>query len=403
VRLGAADTIVVCDPMTTMTTIPFGKPLLGEEERAAAAEVLSGSILTHGPCVKEFESAFADFTGAPHAVATATCMAALHLASLAIDLQPGEEVLVPAQTHVATAHAVEICGATPVFVDAEPRTGNIDLDALESLITPRTRAVSLVHFLGRPVDMPRLLEIARRRDLFVIEDCAVALGARVDGAHVGLLGDVGCFSFYPVKHITTGEGGMVITTRDDVADRVGKQRAFGIDRSVLADRRHTGEYDIERVGLNYRLGEVGAALGIVQLAKLPGFLAHRARIYELLHSILAEVEHIKLIDSGHEGELSASFYCLSLVLDPSLAHRREAIIDELKASGVGSSVYYPKALPDTRYYRERYGYSHGSCPVATRISEASIALPVAPHVSDADAERIGTTVKEVLSRHASNA
>lgn len=377
--------------------------MLGEEERAATIDVLSGSILTHGPRVKEFESSFAEFTGAPHAVATATCMAALHLASLAIDLQPGEEVLVPAQTHVATAHAVELCGAKPVFVDAEPRTGNIDLDALEALITPRTRAVSLVHFLGRPVDMPRLLEIARRHDLFVIEDCAVALGARVGDTHVGLLGDVGCFSFYPVKHITTGEGGMVITTRDDIADRIGKQRAFGIDRSVLADRRHTGEYDIDHVGLNYRLGEVGAALGVAQMPKLPGFLEHRERIYGLLREGLVDFEHAELIDSGHEGRLRASFYCLSLLLAPPLAGRREAIIDDLKAAGVGSSVYYPKALPDTRYYRRRYGYAHGSCPVATRISETSIALPVAPHVSDADAERIVTTVKETLSRHAGHA
>jgi dTDP-4-amino-4,6-dideoxygalactose transaminase len=386
-----------------VTTIPFGKPMLGEEERAAAADVLSGSILTHGPRVKVFEEAFADFTGAPHAVATATCMAALHLASLAIELGPGDEVLVPAQTHVATAHAVELCGAKPVFVDAEERTGNIDLDALESLITERTRAVSLVHFLGKPVDMPRLLEVTRRHDLFVIEDCAVALGARVDGTHVGLLGDIGCFSFYPVKHITTGEGGMVITRHDEIADRVGKQRAFGIDKSILADRRHTGEYDVERVGLNYRLGEVGAALGAAQMPKLPGFLAHRERIYGLLSQGLADFEHARVIDSGHDGALRASFYCLSLLLPDGLADRRLEIVEQLKAAGVGTSVYYPKALPDTRYYRERYAFSHGSCPVATRISETSIALPVAPHVSEADAERIVTTVKETLTAHVTHA
>jgi perosamine synthetase len=377
--------------------------MLGEEERAAVAEVLSGSILTHGPRVKDFEGAFAEFTGAPYAVATATCMAALHLASLAIDLGPGDEVLVPAQTHVATAHAVEICGAKPVFVDAEPRTGNLDLDALESLITERTRAVSLVHFLGKPVDMSRVLQIARRHDLFVIEDCAVALGARVDGTHVGLLGDIGCFSFYPVKHITTGEGGMVITTREDIADRVGKQRAFGIDRSILADRRHTGEYDIEHVGLNYRLGEVGAALGVAQMAKLLDFLEHRERIYNMLSDGFAGFEHADVLDSGHDSQFHASFYCLSLMLPPGLAERRLEIIDELKAAGIGSSVYYPKALPDTSYYRDRYGYSPGSCPVATRISETSVALPVAPHVSESDAERIVTTVKETLSAHVSHA
>src|SRR5919204_4996993 len=255
-----------------MAAIPFGKPMLGDEERAAAAEVLAGTTLTHGPKVKEFEAAFADFTGAPYAVATATCMASLHLAYLFLDIGPGDEVIVPAQTHVAMALAGQAVGAKPVFLDSEPRTGCVDLDRLEGLITPRTRAISVVHYLGLPVDMERVLEIARRHDCFVVEDCAIALGARIGDLHVGLHGDIGCFSFYPVKHITTGEGGMVITTREDVADRVSKQRAFGIDKSVLADRRHTGAYEIEHVGLNYRLSEIGAALGLVQIGRLPGFL-----------------------------------------------------------------------------------------------------------------------------------
>ena len=386
--------------MTAATAIPFGRPMVGDEERAAVADVLTGHILTHGPRVKDFEAAFAEFTGAPHAVAAATCMAALHLASLALEIGPGDEVIVPAQTHVATAHAVELTGARPVFLDAEERTGNIDLDQLEGLINDRTKAVSLVHFLGRPVDMPRLIEITRPRGLSVIEDCAVALGARVDGTHVGLLGDVGCFSFYPVKHITTGEGGMVITNDDDLADRIGKQRAFGIDKSILADRRHTGEYDIEHVGLNYRLGEIGAAMGVEQMKKLPAFLDQRERNYDVLHAGLADFELTHVLDSGHGGPLHASFYCMSLLLSRDLAPKRTEIVDALKADGVGSSVYYPKALPDTRYYRERYGFEHGSCPVATRISETSIALPVGPHVDEADAERIVTTVKETLSRHA---
>lgn len=370
--------------------------MIGDEERAAVAEVLAGTTLTHGPKVREFESAFAEFTGAPHAIATATCMAALHLAYLAIELGAGDEVLVPAQTHVATAHAAEICGAKPVFVDADPRTGNIELSQLEALITERTRALSLVHYLGLPVDMRVVMEIARRHDLYVVEDCAVGLGSGVDGTHVGLHGDIGCFSFYPVKHITTGEGGMVITKRDDIAERVSKQRAFGIDKSVLADRRHTGAYEIEHVGLNYRLGEVGAAIGAVQLRRLRGFLSHRESIYRILDQCLEEVDGLQVLASGHDGHLRASYYCLAAVLEEPHASRREAIIDELKARGVGTSVYYPKSLPDTAYYRARYGYAHGSCPVATRISECSIALPVAPHVTEADAHRIAEAVADVV-------
>lgn len=367
--------------------------MIGAEERAAVAEVLDGTTLTHGPRVQTFETAFAEFTGAPHAVATASCMAALHLAYLAVDLADGDEVLVPAQTHVATAHAVEACGARPVFVDAEPQTGNMDLDALEALVTPRTRAIGLVHYLGLPLDMARLMEIARRHDLYVVEDCAVALGARVHDTHVGLIGDIGCFSFYPVKHITTGEGGMAITRRKDIADRISKQRAFGIDKSVLAHRRHTGAYEIEHLGLNYRLGEIPAAMGVAQLGRLPGFLEHRERVYDRLRAGLEGLEALQLLRSGHDGSRRASFYCLGAVLAAPLAHGREALIAALRKRGVGTSVYYPKSLPDTAYYAARYGHEPASCPVATRISTSSIALPVGPHVTEAQADYIVEAVR----------
>jgi dTDP-4-amino-4,6-dideoxygalactose transaminase len=190
---------------------------------------------------------------------------------------------------------------------------------------------------------------------------------------------------------------MVITTRAELADRISKQRAFGIDKSVLADRRHTGAYEIEYVGLNYRLGEIGAAMGVVQLGRLPGFLEHRARTYRALAAGLSEVDGLRLLESDDDGGLRASHYCLVGVLENGLAADREALIDRLKAAGVGTSVYYPKALPDTAYYRRRYGLAHGSCPQATRISEDSIAFPVAPHVSEDDVERIVSTVKELLN------
>jgi perosamine synthetase len=376
--------------------IPFGKPMVGDEERAAVADVLSGSILTHGPRVKQFEDAFASFTGAPHVVATATCMASLHLAYLYLEVGPGDEVLVPAQTHVAMAHAVQACGATPVFVDSNPRTGNVDLDELESLVTDRTRAISVVHYLGQPVDMDRVLRIARDRDLFVVEDCAIALGARIDDVHVGLHGDVGCFSFYPVKHITTGEGGMVVTRHPDVADRISKQRAFGIDKSVLADRRHTGAYEIEHLGFNYRLGEIGAAMGIEQMKRLPGFLEARERNFSALSARLGEVEGLRVLETSHEGNRRSSHYCLTAVLDEGLRERREEIIDLLKERGIGTSVYYPKPLSETRYYSETYGIPAGSHPVAAEISYGSIAFPVGPHLEESDIDEITAGVSAVL-------
>jgi dTDP-4-amino-4,6-dideoxygalactose transaminase len=190
---------------------------------------------------------------------------------------------------------------------------------------------------------------------------------------------------------------MVITTRDDLAERISKQRAFGIDKSVLADRRHTGAYEIEYAGLNYRMGEIGAAIGIVQLERLPGFLEHRERIYKALSDALEGIEGLELVDSGHEGERRSSFYCLAAVLtDDEQASRREELIETLKAAGVGTSVYYPKSLPDTAYYAGKYGYAPGSCPNATRISTRSIALPVGPHVTEADVEHIFDTLNRTL-------
>ena len=252
--------------ITDVRNIPFGKPMIGEEERRAVMDVLSGPILTHGPRVHEFEKVFAQFTQAPFAVATGSCTAALHLAYLQLGIGAGDEVIVPTQSHVATAHAVEYCGARPVFIDSEPRTGNIDLDAIEACVTERTRALSVVHYLGLPVEMDRVIEIGRRHKLFVVEDCALAIGSYYQGTHCGLIGDVGCFSFYPVKHITTAEGGMLITRHADVAKRVAMQRAFGIDRNVVSERKTPGDYDVELLGFNYRLNEIGAALGLEQMS-----------------------------------------------------------------------------------------------------------------------------------------
>src|SRR5207302_1642699 len=212
-----------------MREIHFGRPTIGDAERAAVMEVLKGPILVHGPRAVAFEKDFAAWTGAPHAVSTSSCTAALHLVYFYLGLGSGDEVIVPAQTHAATAHAVELTGATPVFVDAERRTGNIDIAQIEAALTPRTRAISVVHYLGLPVDMDRVTAIARKRDLFVVEDCALSLGSRYRGIHTGLLGDVGCFSFYPVKHITTAEGGMITTTRPEVAAKIARQKAFGVD------------------------------------------------------------------------------------------------------------------------------------------------------------------------------
>lgn len=375
-----------------MRKIPFGRPILGEPERQAVLEVLESGILVHGPRYKAFEEAFAAFTGAPHAVAVASCTAGLHLAYFHRGIGPGDEVVVPAMTHTATAHAVELTGARPVFVDAEPRTGNLDIDQLEAAITDRTRALSLVHFLGMPVDMGRVMAIARKHGLFVVEDCALAVGTRFEGVHVGLFGDLGTYSFYPVKHMTTGEGGMVITRDAELAQAIGLKRAFGVDRHV-GERRVPGLYDVVALGFNYRMSEVEAALGVCQMERVPGFLARRKANHEAMTKGLRELPELALLTSSH-GPFESSYYCLSVLLSAKLAPKREALMAALGSRGVGTSIYYPAPVPRMSYYREKYGYPQGGFPNAERIADTSVALPVGPHLEADDVDYVVTSVKE---------
>jgi perosamine synthetase len=380
--------------MSEKRNIPFGMPQIGDEERAAVMDVLSGPILVHGPRATQFEEAFAAYTGAPHAITVSSCTAGMHLVWFTLGLGPGDEVVVPAQTHAATAHAVELVGAKPVFVDAERRTGNIDLQALEAAITPRTRAIAVVHYLGMPVDMPAVMAIARRHKLFVLEDCALAVGTRLDGVHAGLHGDVGVFSFYPVKHMTTAEGGMIITRDADLAARLKLRKAFGVDRAH-GERKVPGVYDIVALGFNYRMSELHAAIGSVQLRRIDGFLAERQRNFDVMAESLRDAPDITLLQSTG-GRFTSSYYCMSPVLAPALLERRTDIIARLNEAGVGTSVHYPHPVPRLSYYREKYGWTDGAYPVAAWLSDCSIALPVAPHLKPGDAEYIAETLKKVM-------
>jgi perosamine synthetase len=379
-----------------MRQIPFARPIIGNEEREAVNEVLKGPILVHGPKAHELETSFADFTKAPHAVSVSSCTAALHLCYFHLGIGAGDEVVVPAQTHNAGAHAVELTGAKPVFVDAEMETGNIDIDLIEGAITGRTKALSVVHYLGMPVDMDRIMEIARRHGLFVVEDCALAVGSYFKGIHAGLHGDAGCFSFYPVKHMTTAEGGMLITKHPDVAAAVAVKKAFGVDRTH-SERKIPGSYDVTALGFNYRMSEVHAAIGIEQIKRVPEFLARRKENYDALTAGLREIEEIALFRSSRD-HFQSSCYCHSIQLKGALISRRFEIIRYLNEKGIGTSVYYPRAVPHFTYYREKYGYGEDSFPTAAAISNTSIALPVGPHLDGDDMRYITTVLKEAIRR-----
>lgn len=375
--------------------IPFARPWVTDEDRAAVDRVLRGHILTHGPECAGFEADFAELLGpGAHCVSVSSCMAALHLAYLCLGVGPGDEVVVPAQTHVATAHAVELVGATPVFVDADPATGNVTPAAVAAAVGPRTRAVSVVHYLGIPCDMPGIVEVARGVGAYVVEDCALTIGARWDGVHTGLFGDVGCFSFYPVKHLTSGEGGMFVSRDPELAARAARVRGFGIDRTHT-ERSAPGVYDVAMLGLNYRMSELQAALGRSQVARAGQVLARRAENFSAVATALADLDHVRLIDSADDAA-AQSHYCAGLVLEGPLASRRDAVAARINALGVGTSVYYPHPVPRLRWYRERYGDPGDRFPVATELSDSGISLPVGPHLEPGDAERVGAAVRAAV-------
>jgi perosamine synthetase len=377
---------------TTDRTVPFGRPMLGEAERTAVQKVLEGPTLVHGPASKAFEASFADWTGAPHAVSVSSCTAAMHLVWFLAGIGPGDEVLVPAQTHTATAHAVELTGARAVFVDARPEDGNVDPEALAAAVTERTVGIAIVHYLGEPVEMGPIVELASSRGLLLLEDCALAVGTSIDGVHAGLIGDVGCFSFYPVKHFTTAEGGMAITKDPQLAARLERARAFGVDRTA-AERTEPGVYDAPTLGFNYRMSELHAAIGVEQLKRIDGFLADRRRNFAALAAGLRGIDGLRVLPAS-DGMRTGSRYCLAVVLDRDLAGRRAEIVARLSARGVGSSIYYPRPVPLMTYYAERYGYRASDYPVAAEISASSIALPVGPHLDEDDMAYIAQALRE---------
>jgi perosamine synthetase len=377
-----------------MKNIPFGKPMIGTEEKEAVMKIMDGSILVHGPVSVQFEEQFAAFTSAPNAVSVSSCTAGMHLIYFALGYGPGDEVIVPAQTHLATAHAVELTGARPIFVDAEKNTGNIDIDAIESAINSRTKAIAVVHYLGVPVDMPKVIDIAAKHNLFVLEDCALAPGAKVDGIHVGLHGDAGVFSFYPVKHLTTAEGGMIILKDSNLAKKLKLLKAFGVNRNY-GERKIPGMYDAEVLGFNYRMSEIHAAIGVEQIKKLPSFLVKRRENYNYLEVGLKNVSDITVLPQPIDERFCSSHYCLGMILEKRIADKRPILMEALGKKGIGTSIYYPQPVPRMSYYRSKYGYNENQFVNAAAISDRIIALPVGPHLELSDMDYITESIKQI--------
>jgi len=376
--------------------IPFGRPFIDEREAEAVLGVLKSGTLVHGPHTVAFERAFAARSDALEAVAVSSCTAGLHLSLFALGIGPGDRVAVPAMTHVATAHAVELVGARPYFVDVDAKTGNIDVELLHSANIPNLRAIMPVHYLGLPCEMTAICSYADSLGAAVIEDCALAVGSTYEGRPVGTAGLCGSFSFYPTKQMTSIEGGMVVTNDAAFAATLRKVRAFGYSKS-LEERSRPGQYDVNQLGFNYRMSEVEAAVGLVQMDKLDLILDLRRRNYEFLAAEIDQVDGVKTFPTKH-GRGQASHYCFNIVLSSEHIHLRDAIQDKLSTAGIGTSIHYPSAVPQFTYYREKYGYVKGQFPVAEWLASGTISLPVGPQVQAEQAVAMARTVRETLER-----
>lgn len=368
--------------------------MIDDAERNAVNQVLSGTMFVHGAVSQSFENAFAERCGTRHAISLSSCTAGLHLSLFVNDISAGDKVAVPAMTHVATAHAVEYCGAEPVFVDVEADSGNIDAELLAESVSDEMKTIMVVHYLGLPCDMDRINRISDQSNAFVIEDCALALDATYGEGKAGTLGRAGCFSFYPVKHMTTLEGGMLTTDDDELAAQIRKRKAFGYDRG-LGERAKPGIYDVNALGYNYRMNEVEAAVGLAQLGKLDAFQAARAENFRVLHSELADVDEVTVFKPV-KGKARSSHYCLNAILPKDGSIDRDKVVAKLKENGIGSSVHYPSAVPLFSYYREKYGHLPGQFPIAEWLAAQTISLPVGPHVTPEDAAYIGTIFKDAV-------
>ena len=357
--------------------IPIAKPLIGEEEKRAVMEVLDSGMLAQGKKVKEFEQAFANLVGVKHAIATSNGTTALHAALLANGIEEGDEVITTPFTFISTANAIKMVGAIPVFVDIKEETFNLNPDLIESAITSKTKAILPVHLFGLPAEMEKIQTIAEKHNLTVIEDACQAHGATFNSKKVGSFG-TGCFSFYPTKNMTTGEGGIITTNDDDVALRARK----------IIDHGSGKRYIHDHLGYNYRMTDIAAAIGIEQLKKLDGFNQKRKSNVLSLNEKLNSINGLILPETT-EGHV---FHQYTIRTTNEFKKTRDEMTVILSEKEIGSSIFYPLPIHKQHAFQE---HNHLSFPIAEKLAQQVISLPIHPLITEEDLKIVAEAFREL--------
>lgn len=365
-----------------MILIPIARPFLSDNEIRAVTEVLRSGILARGPRVAEFEDEFAKYIGRKHAIATSSGTSALHISNLVMGISEGSEVIIPPLTFFATASTVLFCGGRPAFADIDPETYTLDPSSVERRVTNATRAIIPVDLYGQTADYDPIQRIADENNLKIIEDACQAHGATYDGRRAGAYGDVSCFSFYATKNMTTGEGGMILTDNDQIAER----------SRLLREHGEETHYNHVMLGYNYRMMEISAALGLVQLQKLDEIVRKRQENARMLTD---ELENVRGIDAPIIGKgRGHSFYQYIVKVGEDFPMSRKDLIEHLKKKGIGSRPTYPVPLY-MQPVLKNLGVS-GQCPVAESLLPQLLELPIHPHLKSEEIQLIAKSIRECL-------
>ena len=361
-----------------MKEIKFSIPNISKKDINLVGKIIKSGWLTHGKYTALFEEEVKKFTKAKFAISVSSCTAGLHISCLAAGFKKDDEIIVPAQTHTATAHAVEYTGATTIFADVDYPSGNMSLEEIKKKVTKKTKGIILVHMAGYPCEMEKITRFCKKRKIIVLEDCAHALGTYFKGVHAGNFGISGSFSFYPTKQITTGEGGMVITNNEKFYKKIKRLKAFGIDKDIR-DRKKQGDYDVKSLGFNYRMTDFQAALGYSQIINYHKNLKLRHLIAKRYIKNFSKIDKITYMPHSN----NSSFFVFQI-----FCKNRDMILKNLKKNKIGVSVHYTNPLPKMSYYRKKYKLNIKNFKNADKYGKFNISLPVYPKLRKQEVDKI---------------